>query len=123
MILLGGSLRWCQLVEVAEEVIRALARGRPRAVIQLDDLKARTKPYECLTGGRYHLPHAGVHGALLPQVPAFNAPAAPGASWAARALGVRAAPISNPRPFTRQDLDYLLRQAYVGNRPEEESPS
>ena len=40
-------------------------------------------------GGKYQLPHAGVHSALLPQVAAFNAPAAPDAfSRAARALGV-----------------------------------
>ena len=40
-------------------------------------------------GGRYQLPHAATHSALLPQVAAFNAPAAPGPfSRAARALGV-----------------------------------
>ena len=115
-------------------------------------------------GGKYQLPHARVHSALLPQVAAFNAPAAPDAlSRTARALGVRgpeavgpalfdlatqleaptsladlgleasaidvvgetvsAAPISNPRTFAEHDLGYLLRQAYVGNRPEERSPS
>ena len=38
---------------------------------------------------RYRLPHAGVHSALLPQVAAFNAPAAPQAfARAAHALGV-----------------------------------
>ena len=40
-------------------------------------------------GGRYQLPHAGTHSALLPQVAAFNAPAASGPfGRAARALGV-----------------------------------
>jgi maleylacetate reductase len=40
-------------------------------------------------GGRYQLPHAGVHSALLPQVAAFNAPAVPDAfNRAARALGI-----------------------------------
>jgi maleylacetate reductase len=114
-------------------------------------------------GGKYQLPHAGVHSALLPQVVAFNAPAGAGAfGRAACALGVRGPeavgpalfdlatqikaptpwPIlawrpapsrrsarpspplqSPPRIFTQQDLDYLLRQAYVGNRPEERSSS
>ena len=40
-------------------------------------------------GGTFRLPHAGVHSALLPQVAAFNAPAAPAAfTLAAEALGV-----------------------------------
>jgi maleylacetate reductase len=39
-------------------------------------------------GGTYRLPHASVHSVLLPQVAAFNAPAAPDAfGRAARALG------------------------------------
>ncbi len=39
-------------------------------------------------GGSYDLPHAGVHAALLPQVAAWNLPAAPeAAERAARALG------------------------------------
>jgi len=40
-------------------------------------------------GGTYRLPHAGVHSALLPQVAAFNAPAAEaGFERAGRGLGV-----------------------------------
>ena len=96
--------------EVAEEAIRALAYGLPRAVRQPDDLKARTQTLRGawlagwslgattmglhhklahVLGGRYQLPHAATHSALLPQVAAFNAPAAPGPfSCAARALGV-----------------------------------
>jgi hypothetical protein len=34
---------------------------------------------------------------------------------------VSAAPSSNPQTFTQQDLDYLLGQAYKGDRPEESS--
>jgi hypothetical protein len=34
---------------------------------------------------------------------------------------VSAAPSSNPQTFTQQDLDYLLGQAYIGDRPEESS--
>ena len=52
-------------------------------------------PWACTTssahvlGGTFRLPHAGVHSALLPQVAAFNAPAAPAAfTLAADALGV-----------------------------------
>ena len=95
---------------VAEEAIRALAYGLPRAVRQPDDLNARTETLRGawlggwslgitamglhhklahVLGGRYQLPHAATHSALLPQVAAFNAPAAPGPfSRAARALGV-----------------------------------
>lgn len=96
--------------EVAEEAVRALARGLPRAVSQPDDLQARTETLRGawlagwalgsttmglhhklahVLGGRYQLPHAGTHSALLPQVAAFNAPAVPGPfGRAARALGV-----------------------------------
>jgi maleylacetate reductase len=99
-----------QSSEVAEEAIRALAHGLPRAVRQPDDMDARSEALRGawlagwalgsttmglhhklahVLGGRYQLPHAGVHSALLPQVAAFNAPAAPDAfSRAARALGV-----------------------------------
>ena len=42
-----------------------------------------------ILGGRFHLWHAGVHSALLPQVAAFNAPSAATAfGRAARALDV-----------------------------------
>jgi maleylacetate reductase len=109
-------------------------------------------------GGAYQLPHAGTHSALLPQVAAFNAPAAPGPfSRAARALGssgpeavgpalfelasqlqaptsladlgleadaieavaviVSGSPVSNPRDFTKEDVYYLVQQAYLGNKP------
>jgi maleylacetate reductase len=96
--------------EVAEEAVRALAHGLPRAVSQPDDLPARTETLRGawlagwalgsttmglhhklahLLGGRYQLPHAGTHSALLPQVAAFNAPAVSGPfGRAARALGV-----------------------------------
>jgi maleylacetate reductase len=99
-----------QSSEVAEKAIRALADGLPRAVGQLEDLKARTETLRGawlagwalgsttmglhhklahVLGGTYQLPHAGVHSALLPQVAAFNAPSAPGPfNRAAAALGV-----------------------------------
>jgi maleylacetate reductase len=127
MILLVDLWRWCQLVEVAEEAIRALARGLPRAVSQPDDLKApHQNPYGVpdlpdkalggttmgldhklgyVLGGKYHLPHAGVHhSALLPQVAAFNAPAGAGAlGRAARALGVRGPEAVGPALFDLAD--------------------
>jgi maleylacetate reductase len=85
--------------EIAEEAIRALAHGLPLAVRQPDDLECRTETLRGawlagwalgsttmglhhklahVLGGKYQLPHAGTHSALLPQVAAFNAPAAPG---------------------------------------------
>jgi maleylacetate reductase len=97
-------------LEVAEEAIRTLAYGLPRAVSEPDDLEARTAALRGawlagwalgsttmglhhklahVLGGRYQLPHAGTHSALLPQVAAFNAPAASGPfGRAARALDV-----------------------------------
>jgi maleylacetate reductase len=97
-------------LEVAEEAIRTLASGLPRAVSEPDDLEARTAALRGawlagwalgsttmglhhklahVLGGRYQLPHAGTHSALLPQVAAFNAPAASGPfGRAARALDV-----------------------------------
>jgi maleylacetate reductase len=169
-----------QSSEVAEEAIHALAEGLPRAVSRPDDLKARTETLRGawlagwalgsttmglhhklahVLGGRYQLPHAGVHSALLPQVAAFNAHSAKDPfSRAARALGVdgpeavapalfelatqleaptsladlgfeleaidavaktvTAAPVSNPRAFTEEDVRYLVQQAYLGRRPE-----
>ena len=99
-----------QSSDVAQEAIRALVHGLPRAVRQPDDLQARTETLRGawlagwalgsttmglhhklahVLGGTYHLPHAAVHSVLLPHVAAFNAPAAPGPfSCAARALGV-----------------------------------
>jgi maleylacetate reductase len=99
-----------QSSEVAEEAIHALAACLPRAVSQPDDLKARTETLRGawlagwalgsttmglhhklahVLGGRYQLPHAGVHSALLPQVAAFNAHSATDPfTRAARALGV-----------------------------------
>jgi maleylacetate reductase len=99
-----------QSLEIAEEAIRVLASGLPRAVSEPDDLEARTAALRGawlagwalgsttmglhhklahVLGGRYQLPHAGTHSALLPQVAAFNATAAPGPfGRAARALGV-----------------------------------
>jgi maleylacetate reductase len=98
---------------IAEEAIRALAHGLPDAVARPDDLQARTRTLRGawlaswalgtttmglhhklahVLGGRYRLPHAGVHSALLPQVAAFNAAAVPVLfTPAARALGVSAA--------------------------------
>ena len=99
-----------QSSDVAEEAIRVLVHGLPRAVRQPDDLQARTETLRGawlagwalgsttmglhhklahVLGGTYHLGHAAVHSVLLPHVAAFNAPAAPGPfSRAARALGV-----------------------------------
>jgi alcohol dehydrogenase class IV len=96
--------------EVAEEAIRALAHGLPLAVSQPDDLKARTEALRGawlagwalgsttmglhhklahVLGGKYQLPHAGTHSALLPQVAAFNAPGASRPfTRAARGLGI-----------------------------------
>jgi maleylacetate reductase len=169
-------------LEIAEEAIHALAHGLPRTVNQPDGLEARAATLRGawlagwalgsttmglhhklahILGGKYRLPHAGTHSALLPQLAAFNAPSAAGPfSRAARALGVDGpaavapalfdlatqlgAPTSlaelgldrealdavaetvavrevpNPRGFTQEDLDRLLWQAYVGNRPAEQ---
>jgi maleylacetate reductase len=96
--------------EVAEEAIRALADGLPKVVARPDDLDARTAALRgaWLAGwalgsttmglqhklahvlaGKYQLPHAGVHSALLPQVAAFNAAAVPVPfARAARAMGL-----------------------------------
>lgn len=95
---------------IAEEAIAALAQGLPRVVREPGDLDARTRTLRGawlagwalgsttmglhhklahVLGGQFRLWHAGVHSALLPQVTAFNAPAAPGPlGRAARALGV-----------------------------------
>ena len=100
-----------QSLTVAEEASRALAHGLPHAVNQPDDLQARTEALRGawlagwtlgsttmglhhklahVLGGRYQLPHAGTHSALLPQVAAFNAPAVTTPfARAAQALGVR----------------------------------
>ena len=97
-------------LEVAEEAIRALGDGLPDAVARPDDLEARTAALRgaWLAGwalgsttmglqhklahvlaGKYQLPHAGVHSALLPHVTAFNAPAVPVPfARAVRALGL-----------------------------------
>ena len=97
------------LTTVAEEATRALATALPQAVERPDDLEARSQALygawlagwalgsttmglhhklAHVLGGTYGLPHAGVHSALLPQVAAFNAPAAPAAfARAAKALG------------------------------------
>jgi maleylacetate reductase len=176
-----------QSSEVAEEAIRALAHGLPRAVRQPDDLAARTETLRGawlagwalgsttmglhhklahVLGGTYHLPHAAVHSVLLPHVAAFNAPAAPGPfGRAARALDLSgpdavgsglfelatrlnaptsladlgleqnavevvakivapgsasAAPVSNPRDFTEEDVSYLVWRAFLGEEPLQE---
>jgi maleylacetate reductase len=85
---------------LAEESIRALARGLPGSVAQPDDVDARgyalygaylagavlggtrialQHRLAHVVGGTYGLPHAPVHSVLLPQVTRFNAPAAPAA--------------------------------------------
>jgi maleylacetate reductase len=171
-----------QSSEVAEEAIRVLAHGLRRVISRQDDMDARNEAFRGawlagwalgsttmglhhklahVLGGRYQLPHAGVHSALLPQIAAFNAPAAPDAfSRAARALGVpgpdavgaalfelatqlgaptslaelglksdtievvgktvAGAPVANPRDFTEEDVCYLVRQAYMGSKPQRE---
>ena len=84
---------------MAEEGIRALARGVPVAVERPDDLDARSETLYgaylagaafavagsglhhkvChVLGGAYDLPHAPLHTVVLPQVAAFQAPALPG---------------------------------------------
>jgi maleylacetate reductase len=110
-----------QSSDVAEEAIRALAHGLLHAVSQPDDMDGRSEALRGawlagwslggsrmglhhrlahVLGGRYQLPHAGVHSALLPQVAAFNAPAAPDAfSRAARALGARGPEAVGPALF------------------------
>jgi maleylacetate reductase len=99
-----------RLGDLAQEALRALSTGLPGAVADGGDLDARTEALygawlagwvlgsttmglhhklAHVLGGTYRLPHAGVHSSLLPQVAAFNAPAAPQAfAGAARALGV-----------------------------------
>jgi alcohol dehydrogenase class IV len=88
----------------------ALVTALPRVVAQPHDLDARSQvlygawlagwalgstsmglhhKLAHVLGGTYRLPHAGVHSAVLPQVAAYNAPAAEQAfTRAARALGV-----------------------------------
>lgn len=107
-------------------------------------------------GGAYDLPHAPTHAVVLPQVAAFNLPAAPqvaailadalGAADAVsglvelyaslavptslRELGMSAAdlpeaarlvaaaaPASNPRFVDRAGAEFIVRQAWAGNRP------
>jgi maleylacetate reductase len=94
---------------MAEEGIRALARGIPAAVAQPDDLAARAEAqYGCwlagmalgmvgmalhhklchTLGGSFNLPHAETHTVVLPHVTAYNHSHAPAAVTAvARALG------------------------------------
>ena len=85
---------------LAEESVRALARGVPGAVVDPQDLEARAHTMygaylagavlggarialqhrlSHVVGGSYGLPHAPVHSVLLPHVTRFNAPAAPAA--------------------------------------------
>ena len=94
---------------LAEEGIRALARGVPMAVSSPDDLEGRTETLYgayvaaaalavtgtglhhkiChVLGGAYDLPHAETHTVVLPHVVAFNQPAIPEIMRrVARALG------------------------------------
>lgn len=94
---------------LAEEGIRALARGLPKILADPHDIAARS---ECLygawlcgavlgnvgmglhhklchtLGGSYNLPHAETHTIVLPHALSYNAPAAPEAMHCiARALG------------------------------------
>ena len=99
---------------MAEESIRALVRALPAVVAAPGDLEARARALYgawlagsalaradmglhhklChLLGGRFGLPHAETHAALLPQVAAFNRVAAAEAmARIARALGASDAP-------------------------------
>jgi maleylacetate reductase len=94
---------------MAEEGIRAIARGVPGAVERPGDLEARSETLYgaylagaafalsgsglhhkvChVLGGAYGLPHAPLHTVVLPQVAAFQAPALPEEmARVARALG------------------------------------
>ena len=94
---------------MAEEGIRAIARGVPGAVERPDDLEARSETLygaylagaafavagsglhhkTChVLGGAYDLPHAPLHTVMLPQVAAFQTPALPEEMGrVARALG------------------------------------
>lgn len=98
---------------IAEEAVRALARGLPAAVARPDDPAGRSDALYgaflsgvCLgnatmgvhhkvchvLGGAYALPHGGVHSALLPYATAFNRAAAPAAAHRiAAALGTAGA--------------------------------
>ena len=98
------------LRSVATGALRALPPALAVAVARGDDLQARSDALygawlagwalgsttmglhhklAHVLGGTFRLPHAEVHSALLPQVAAFNAPAAPAAfTLAAEALGV-----------------------------------
>ena len=99
-----------EMSTVAGEAMASLAASLPRVVTAPDDLDARAQALygawlagwtlgattmglhhklAHVLGGSYRLPHAGTHSALLPQVAAFNASAAPAAfNRAADALGV-----------------------------------
>jgi alcohol dehydrogenase class IV len=99
------------LSTVAEEALRTIATALPVVVARPDDGDARAQmlygawlagwtlggstmglhhKLAHVLGGAYRLPHAGVHSALLPQVAAFNATAAPEPfTRAARALHTR----------------------------------
>ena len=101
---------------MAEEGIRALARGLPRVKANPQDLDARS---ECLygawlcgavlgavgmalhhklchtLGGTWNLPHAETHTVVLPHAVAYNAPAVPDAM-------TRAARAGSPTRATRQ---------------------
>jgi maleylacetate reductase len=100
---------------IAEEGIRALARGIPSAVREPEDLEARSDALYgaylagaslaavgmaihhriChVLGGTFALPHGDVNAVILAHAARYNEPAAPEAlARAARALGVEEAPI------------------------------
>ena len=106
---------------VAEQALASLAAGLPGAVADGRDLAARAEALHGawlagwslggttmglhhklahLLGGRFRLPHAGVHSALLPQVADVNAQAAPAAfARAAGPLGVEGPHAVAPRLF------------------------
>jgi maleylacetate reductase len=98
---------------MAEEGIKALARGLPVAIEKPEDIEGRSEVLYgaylagaafagagsglhhkiChILGGAYNLPHAEMHTVILPHVVAFNEPAIPAImEQIARAIGTRSA--------------------------------
>lgn len=110
-----------ELAEAVVDGVAALAQGLRGAVADPADLEARSRALRGawsagwalgsttmglhhklahLIGGAYRLPHAGLHSALLPQVAAYNAGAAPDAlAQVARGLGADSAHDAGPALF------------------------
>lgn len=129
-------------LSVAEEAIRTLARALPVAVRRPADPAGRAEALRGawlagwalggttmglhhtlahVLGGRYGLPHAAVHSALLPHVAAFTAPAAREAfGRAARALGVSGPDAVAPALYElAADLGAPTSLAGLGPEPED----